>query len=186
MLRAVGVNHTLSAGLVIGGKDMVAEGVGVRCRPPALARGALKVVRTQERITRMNILICTPGRILQHMDETVNFECNSLQILGRRCLGGGGVTLRWAMARWCCSARRGGPHPGPRLQGHPQRDHCQPAQRAPGAMLGGLLRGCRGSSIAVQTLLFSATQTKSVKKLARLSLRDPRTCPARARVSQPH
>jgi ATP-dependent RNA helicase DDX10/DBP4 len=29
----------------------------------------------------MNILICTPGRLLQHLDETYGFETNNLQML---------------------------------------------------------------------------------------------------------
>ena len=29
----------------------------------------------------MNILVCTPGRLLQHMDETPGFEAGGLQIL---------------------------------------------------------------------------------------------------------
>lgn len=37
----------------------------------------------QERIDRMNILICTPGRLLQHMDQTASFNCDNLQILGK-------------------------------------------------------------------------------------------------------
>lgn len=35
------------------------------------------------RINRTNIIICTPGRLLQHMDETFNFTADSLQILGK-------------------------------------------------------------------------------------------------------
>lgn len=30
----------------------------------------------------MNILVATPGRLLQHMDQTVGFECDNLQLLG--------------------------------------------------------------------------------------------------------
>lgn len=52
--------HDLSAGLVIGGKDVKYE---------------------QQRISGMNILICTPGRLLQHMNETAGFEDNSLKML---------------------------------------------------------------------------------------------------------
>jgi ATP-dependent RNA helicase DDX10/DBP4 len=44
VLRAVGKHHGLSAGLVIGGKDLESE---------------------QSHIVRMNILVCTPGRLLQ-------------------------------------------------------------------------------------------------------------------------
>ena len=29
----------------------------------------------------MNILICTPGRLLQHMDETPEFDASNIQIL---------------------------------------------------------------------------------------------------------
>ncbi|KAK9935668.1 hypothetical protein M0R45_022758 [Rubus argutus] len=88
VLKAVGRHHNFSAGLLIGGrKDVETE---------------------KERVTELNILVCTPGRLLQHMDETPNFECSQLQLPKRR-----------------------------------------------------------------QTFLFSATQTKSVQDLARLSLKDP-------------
>ena len=33
------------------------------------------------RVNEMNILVCTPGRLLQHMDETPLFDCVSLQVL---------------------------------------------------------------------------------------------------------
>ena len=29
----------------------------------------------------MNILVCTPGRLLQHMDETPGFDASALQLL---------------------------------------------------------------------------------------------------------
>lgn len=32
----------------------------------------------------MNILVCTPGRLLQHMDETPGFDASQLQV--RCCL----------------------------------------------------------------------------------------------------
>ena len=31
--------------------------------------------------TGINILVCTPGRLLQHMDETPGFDCSQLQCL---------------------------------------------------------------------------------------------------------
>ena len=37
----------------------------------------------KERLSRMNILVATPGRLLQHMDQTVGFECDNLQLLGK-------------------------------------------------------------------------------------------------------
>lgn len=30
----------------------------------------------------MNILVATPGRLLQHMDQTIGFDANNLQMLG--------------------------------------------------------------------------------------------------------
>lgn len=60
VLKAVGKYHNFSAGLLIGGrKDVDTE---------------------KERINELNILVCTPGRLLQHMDETPNFECSQLQV----------------------------------------------------------------------------------------------------------
>jgi hypothetical protein len=35
-----------------------------------------------ERIGRMNILVATPGRLLQHMDQSPTFNADTLQILG--------------------------------------------------------------------------------------------------------
>lgn len=112
-LKIIGKNHTLSAGLLIGGrKDVDAE---------------------KDRVSSLNILICTPGRLLQHMNETPNFECSQLQVLV-----------------------------------------LDEADR----MLDKKFKGDLDAIISQlpkrrQTLLFSATQTKSVKDLARLSLKDP-------------
>lgn len=64
VLRKVGKKHSFSAGLLIGGKDLKQE---------------------QERVSRMNILICTPGRLLQHMDQTPEFDCSNLKVLGKYC-----------------------------------------------------------------------------------------------------
>ena len=61
VLKAIGGYHTFSAGLVIGGKNLKDE---------------------RERLNRMNVLVATPGRLLQHMDQTFGFECDNLQILG--------------------------------------------------------------------------------------------------------
>lgn len=32
----------------------------------------------------MNILVATPGRLLQHMDQTIGFACDNLQMLSER------------------------------------------------------------------------------------------------------
>jgi ATP-dependent RNA helicase DDX10/DBP4 len=47
-------------GLVIGGKDVKFE---------------------QDRIKLMNILVCTPGRLLHHLEETYGFETSNLKML---------------------------------------------------------------------------------------------------------
>jgi ATP-dependent RNA helicase DDX10/DBP4 len=60
VLRSIGGYHTFSAGLVIGGKNLKDE---------------------RDRLSRMNILVATPGRLLQHMDQTIGFECDNLQLL---------------------------------------------------------------------------------------------------------
>lgn len=59
-LRKIGVNHDFSAGLIIGGKDLKFE---------------------RKRMDQCNIIICTPGRLLQHMDENPLFDCVNMQVL---------------------------------------------------------------------------------------------------------
>ncbi|KDR77269.1 hypothetical protein GALMADRAFT_246577 [Galerina marginata CBS 339.88] len=60
VLRSIGGHHSFSAGLVIGGKNLKDE---------------------SDRLSRMNILVATPGRLLQHMDQTVGFDAGNLQVL---------------------------------------------------------------------------------------------------------
>uniref|UniRef100_H3CYQ0 ATP-dependent RNA helicase n=1 Tax=Tetraodon nigroviridis TaxID=99883 RepID=H3CYQ0_TETNG len=107
-----GKNHDFSAGLVIGGKDLKLE---------------------SEQIQHTNIIICTPGRLLQHMDQTVSFHASNLHVLvldeADRILDMGFTETLNAIVENLPKSR--------------------------------------------QTLLFSATQTKSVKDLARLSLKEP-------------
>lgn len=114
VLRKIGRYHTFSAGLVIGGKDLGEE---------------------RERIERLNILVCTPGRILQHMDQTSTFEVGNLQLLvldeADRLMDMGFKATLDAIIQ-----------------------HLPPSE----------LR---------QTSLFSATQTRTVSDLARLSMKDP-------------
>lgn len=56
----MGVRHELSGGLLVGGKDVAEESA---------------------RVSGLNVLVCTPGRLLQHMDETPGFDCSNLRFL---------------------------------------------------------------------------------------------------------
>ncbi|KAJ0400663.1 hypothetical protein P43SY_005436 [Pythium insidiosum] len=112
VLRSVGKFHSFSAGLVIGGKNFKEE---------------------QYRLVRMNILVCTPGRMLQHMEQTPDFDATNVQLLvldeADRILDMGFQQQLTAIVSYLPTDR--------------------------------------------QTMLFSATQTKSVKDLAKLSLKEP-------------
>ncbi|KAF2219260.1 P-loop containing nucleoside triphosphate hydrolase protein [Elsinoe ampelina] len=104
--------HLFSAGLVIGGKSLKEE---------------------KDALARMNIVVCTPGRILQHLSQTALFSCDNLRMLildeADRIMDMGFQKEMDAIIEYLPSDR--------------------------------------------QTLLFSATQTKRVSDLARLSLKDP-------------
>ncbi|EPQ31146.1 uncharacterized protein PFL1_01335 [Pseudozyma flocculosa PF-1] len=112
VLRKIGPFHSFSAGLVIGGKDLKQE---------------------KDRLSRMNILVATPGRLLQHMDQTLGFDTSNVQVL---VLDEADRILDMGFSRTLNAIVEN-----------------LPKQR--------------------QTMLFSATQTKRVKDLARLSLKDP-------------
>lgn len=60
VLRLVGQKHQFSAALVIGGKDLAME---------------------RKRIDQINIIICTPGRMQQHMEENPLFYGDMLKML---------------------------------------------------------------------------------------------------------
>ena len=111
-LKLVGKEHGFSAGLIIGGKDLKFE---------------------WNRVADCNILICTPGRLLQHLDENPDFNLDNLQLLvldeADRCLDLG-------------------------------------FSAAINSIVSNL-------PIERQTLLFSATQTRNINDLARLSLTNP-------------
>eukprot|EP00793_Prasinoderma_coloniale_P000014 PRCOL_00005522-RA len=111
-LRKVANQHTLTAALLTGGKDVLME---------------------RQAVASTNVVVATPGRLLQHMDESPEFDTGRVEVLvldeADRCLDMGFAA-------------------------------------ALEAILENIPRGR-------QTLLFSATQTKSVKSLARLSLRSP-------------
>ena len=112
VLNKVGAHHEFSAALLIGGTDVEFE---------------------KSRLAAINIIICTPGRLLQHMDENEHFSCDNLQMLvideADRILDMGFRKQMDAIIENL------------------------PAHR--------------------QTLLFSATQTRKVEDLVRVSLHDP-------------
>ncbi|KAH7353562.1 DEAD/DEAH box helicase [Plectosphaerella cucumerina] len=112
VLRKVGRAHAFSAGLVIGGKSLKEEA---------------------ERLGKMNILVCTPGRMLQHLDQTAGFDVDNLQIL---------------------------------VLDEADRIMDMGFQSAVDALVEHL-------PLTRQTLLFSATQSKKISDLARLSLKEP-------------
>jgi len=60
VLNAIGGHHSFSVALLIGGNDVEFE---------------------KKRLAAVNIIICTPGRLLQHMDENEHFTCDQLQML---------------------------------------------------------------------------------------------------------
>lgn len=113
VLTKIGKHNTFSAGLVTGGKDVKYE---------------------KDRVSKMNILVGTPGRISQHLNEAVGMETSNLQMLvldeADRCLDMGFKKQIDSIV-----------------------SHLPPTR---------------------QTLLFSATQSNSVKDLARLSLTNPK------------
>lgn len=112
VLRKIGRYHQFSAGLVIGGKSLEEEAA---------------------RLGQMNILVCTPGRMLQHLDQTAALNVDNLQIL---------------------------------VMDEADRIMDMGFQSAVDALVEHLPK-------IRQTLLFSATQSKKVSDLARLSLKDP-------------
>ncbi|PNY29391.1 ATP-dependent RNA helicase DBP4 [Tolypocladium capitatum] len=112
VLRKIGRYHAFSAGLVIGGKSLKEEA---------------------DRLSRMNILVCTPGRMLQHLDQTAGFDADNLQVL---------------------------------VLDEADRIMDMGFQSAVDALVEHLPK-------TRQTLMFSATQSKKVSDLARLSLKDP-------------
>lgn len=68
VLREFGKHHQLSAGLITGGKKEFRE--------------------EQTSVIKMNILVATPGRLLQHLEQTPGFDPSLLQVcrLGRDVL----------------------------------------------------------------------------------------------------
>lgn len=110
VLVEVGKKHHFSAALVTGGNDFEEE---------------------KKRLAKMNIIVCTPGRLLQHMDENPSFNCSNMQFLV-----------------------------------------LDEADRILDLGFKKTLKGIIDYlPLTRQTLLFSATQTKSIKKIAMLSMK---------------
>jgi ATP-dependent RNA helicase DDX10/DBP4 len=99
----------------------------------------------------MNILVATPGRLLQHMDQTFGFDADNLQMLGMHF-----VVSETKLVFDILLA----------VLDEADRILDMGFQRTLSALLSHLPK-------SRQTLLFSATQTQSVSDLARLSLKDP-------------
>ena len=113
VLRKIGKHgHMFAAGLLIGGKSLESE---------------------REALTRMNIVVATPGRMLQHLSQTAAFQVDDLKML---------------------------------VLDEADRILDMGFQRDVDAIIEYLPK-------ERQTLLFSATQSRKVSDLARLSLQDP-------------
>jgi len=61
VLRSIGSFHNFSAGLLVGGKK--------------------EFHQEQARVGKMNIIIGTPGRVLQHLEQTPEFDVDGLLML---------------------------------------------------------------------------------------------------------
>jgi len=70
VLRKIGQRHTFSLGLLMGGRHKNKQSIESN-----------DFIREQQSIPTTNILICTPGRLLQHLEQTPYFNVDSLQML---------------------------------------------------------------------------------------------------------
>lgn len=61
VLRAIGSYHHFSAGILVGGK----KEFGLE----------------QQHVPKMNIIVATPGRLLQHLEQTAGFEVDRVCVL---------------------------------------------------------------------------------------------------------
>jgi ATP-dependent RNA helicase DDX10/DBP4 len=76
ILAKVGDKHDFSAGLLIGGKQIKDEKESIARM--SIIGATIRMIRI---LYSVDILIATPGRLLQHMDETPTFNCDNLRIL---------------------------------------------------------------------------------------------------------
>jgi ATP-dependent RNA helicase DDX10/DBP4 len=94
VLRAVGKHHIFSVGLLIGGKKDFYE--------------------EQRMIGGTNLLIATPGRLLQHLEQTPNLDTSQLKVLvldeADRCLDSGFLDQLKRILDYLPAAVEGDPH----------------------------------------------------------------------------
>lgn len=88
-LRKIGIHHDFSAGLIIGKFVIIIEhNLFIILTIYFIGGKDLKFER--KRLDQCNIMICTPGRLLQHMDENPLFDCSNMLVLvldeADRCL----------------------------------------------------------------------------------------------------
>jgi ATP-dependent RNA helicase DDX10/DBP4 len=60
VFRNVGKLHSFSAGAIVGKRKGIEE--------------------EKTPMNYLNIIVCTPGRLVQHFNETPNFDCSNLQV----------------------------------------------------------------------------------------------------------
>lgn len=60
VIRKVGKYHNFSGGVLVGKRKGIEE--------------------EKARVNSLNILVCTPGRLVQHFNETTYFDCSQLQV----------------------------------------------------------------------------------------------------------
>lgn len=60
VVGVIGAQHDISAGCIVGGRRLEEE---------------------QKGVMKMNVLVATPGRLLQHLDESPGFDASNLQML---------------------------------------------------------------------------------------------------------
>jgi len=165
-LKKAGRRHDLSAGLLIGGRAVAEESA---------------------RVNGLGVLVATPGRLLQHMDETPGFDASGLKVLvldeADRCLDMGfSATLDAILANLppprraaaAAAAAAAGNRTLLRFGGEGDGDGEERDEKHTTQPL--LTYDAPGR----QTLLFSATQTRSVRDLARLQLSAPEYLSAHA------